>query len=130
MDRKRNLKNIMKYIILNIFILSIIYILYIKNIRICLIYNLFKIPGSGCGLTTSVMCLIKGDILKSLQYNIMTIPLIIIYTVCSCWYIVDMIRNKQTLKEIVNKNKKKIIVISIIIFVISFIRNITNPLLY
>ena len=126
--RKKN--DLIKYIILNILILSIIYLSYINNFRICLTYNLFKIPCSGCGLTTSVMCLIKGDILKSLQYNIMTIPLIIIYTVCSCWYIVDMIRNKTTLNEFVYKNKSKLIFICIIIFIIVSIRNITNPLLY
>ena len=122
--------NIIKYIIINIFVLIIIYLFYLANIRICLIYNLFKIPCPGCGLTTSVMYLLKGDFLSSLQYNIITIPLIVIYIICSCWYIIDMLSDKQTLKKVISENNKKIIVVSIIIFIISFIKNLTNPLLY
>ena len=122
--------NIIKYIIVNIFILIIIYLFYLSNIRICLIYNLFKIPCPGCGLTSSVMCLLKGDFLSSLQYNIITIPLIFIYLICSCWYIVDTLNNKQTLKLILNKNKSLIIVLSILLFIISFVKNLNNPLLY
>ena len=122
--------NIIKYIIINIFVLIIIYLFYLANIRICLIYNLFKIPCPGCGLTTSVMYLLKGDFLSSLQYNIITIPLIFIYLICSCWYIVDTLNNKQTLKLILNKNKSLIIVLSILLFIISFVKNLNNPLLY
>ena len=130
MKIKSNFISISKYIIFNIILMIIIYLAYLMKIRICLIYNLFKIPCPGCGLTNSIIYLAKGDILKSLQYNILTIPLIIIYTLCSCWYIFDMIRNKQSLKEITSKNKTKIIIISAIMCIISLIKNITNPLLY
>lgn len=130
METKSKFKNITTYIMVNIFILIIIYVLYLKNIRICLIYNLFKIPCPGCGLTSSVMSLLHGDILKSLQYNIITIPLIIGYTICSIWYIVDNIRGKNSLMELVNKNKVKLIMVSVIIFIISLMKNLTNPLLY
>lgn len=122
--------DLIKYIILNILILSIIYLSYINNFRICLTYNLFKIPCPGCGLTTSLVSLLHGDILKSLQYNILTIPLIITYAFFSFWYILDLIRNKTTLNEFFYKNKSKLIFICIIIFIIVSIRNITNPLLY
>lgn len=122
--------NIIKYIIINIFVLIIIYLFYLANIRICLIYNLFKIPCPGCGLTTSVMYLLKGDFLSSLQYNIITIPLIVIYLICSCWYIIDILKNKQTLKLIINKNKSLIIIVCLLLFIISFLKNLNNPLLY
>ena len=122
--------DLIKYIIINIFILIIIYLFYIANIRICLVYNLLKIPCPGCGLTTSVMYLIKGDILGSLQYNIITIPLILIYIIGNGWYIIDLIKNKQTLNQFINKNKILIIVVSVILFIISGVSNIANPLLY
>ena len=121
---------LIKYIIINISLLIIIYLLYLYNIRICLIYNIFKIPCPGCGLTSSVMHLIKGDILGSLQYNIITIPLIINYTIFSFWYISDIIKNKQTLNGFFNKNKRLIMITSILIFIISSIKNLNNPLLY
>lgn len=121
---------LIKYIIINISLLIIIYLLYLYNIRICLIYNIFKIPCPGCGLTSSVMHLIKGDILGSLQYNIITIPLIINYTIFSFWYISDIIKNKQTLNGFFNKNKRLIMTTSILIFIISSIKNLNNPLLY
>ena len=130
MKIKNSFINILKYILFNILLLYIIYLAYLINIRICLIYKLFKIPCPGCGLTNSVIYLINGNILKSLQYNIITIPLIVIYIICSCWYIIDMLSDKQTLKKVISENNKKIIVVSIIIFIISFIKNLTNPLLY
>lgn len=104
--------------------------IYFNNFRICLTYNLFRIPCPGYGLTTSLVSLLHGNILKSLQYNVLTITLIITYTFFSFWYILDLIRNKTTLNECVYKNKSKLIFICIIIFIIVSIINITNPLLY
>ena len=125
-----NRKKIFKYIILNIIILSIIYFSNFLDFRICPVYNLFKIPCPGCGLTTSLKFLLKGDIYKSLQYNLLTIPLISIYSICSLLYIYDLKENKNTLKNIVINNKKYIFIFIIIIFFIVITRNITNPLLY
>lgn len=130
MKLKKSHIEVVKYIIINIFLLIIIYLLYLNNIRICLIYNLFKIPCPGCGLTSSVICLLKGDIIKSLQYNIITIPLMITYSVISIWYIIDKIKGKSTLKKKVEENRKKLIIVSLIILCISYIKNIMNPFLY
>ncbi len=130
MKLKRSHIEVVKYIIINIFLLIIIYLLYLNNIRICLIYNLFKIPCPGCGLTSSVIYLLKGDIIKSLQYNIITIPLMITYSVISIWYIIDKIKGKSTLKKKVEENRKKLIIVSLIILCISYIKNIMNPFLY
>ena len=126
MQINKNIVKAVKYIIVNILILAIIYLLYITHIRICPIYNLLKMPCPGCGLTTSVIYLLKGNIIMSLRYNIITIPLIVIYLICAFGYII----NKKSLKESINKHKNKIIVFSIIIFIISLIINLTNPLLY
>ncbi len=122
--------NLIKYIIANIFILVIIYLLYLKKIRICPIYNLFKVPCPGCGITTSLVYLLKGDILASIQYNIITIPLIITYTMFSMWYFLDIITNKNTLKKWVNKRRNLLIIFCIGIFIITLTRNLTNPILY
>lgn len=127
---RKRIMNIIKYIILNILLLSIIYLLYLKNIRICLIYNLFKIPCPGCGLTTSLMYLLEGNILESFKYNILTIPIMFAYAFFGIWYIIDELKQKSTFKEFIKKHKNKIIIISVILFVISLLKNIFNPLLY
>lgn len=125
---KKNI--IIKYIITNILLLVIIYLLYHFQKRICLIYNLFRIPCPGCGLTRSVNYLIHGDIKMSLKYNIITIPLSIVYSVYLIWYLIDIIRNKDSLIIFIKKNKKIILVIVVIIVVISELINLNNPLLY
>lgn len=130
MRTKNNFKDLLIYIMINIFILGIIYYFYVSDIRICLIYNLFGIPCAGCGLTNSLIYLLRGDLLKSLQYNVITIPLIIIYVIINLWYIIDIVRDTTSLKDTINVNKKKLIIICIIVFVLISLRNITNPLLY
>ena len=98
--------------------------------RVCLIYNIFKIPCPGCGLTRSIFYLFNKDIQMSLKYNILTIPLILLYTINSIWYLIDCIRNKNTLKRFIEKYKKHIIIVAIVLFSISLIKNLNNSLLY
>ncbi len=66
----------------------------------------------------------------SLKYNLMTIPLIMIYTTYSICYLVDLIKNRNVLNDFINKNKNIIILLAIIIVIVSTIRNLNNPLLY
>ena len=114
-----------------IFVYLLLYIYFICfGKRVCLIYNIFKIPCSGCGLTRSIFYLFNKDIQMSLKYNILTIPLILLYTINSIWYLIDCIRNKNTLKRFIEKYKKHIIIVAIILFSISLIKNLNNSLLY
>lgn len=125
-----NINKIIKYITVNILLLAIMCLCYYFQIRICLTYNIFKIPCPGCGLTRSINYLINGNILMSLKYNIITIPLIIGYTLYSIYYIKDIIKNQNTLAKLIDKNKTIIIIICVIIVIISEFKNLHNPLLY
>lgn len=115
-----------------IFNILISYYLFIriKNIRICPFFYLFNIPCIGCGLTRSFKYLLKLDIIKSISYNILTIPIIIILLLTLILSIYEEITKKNIIDNLLIKYQKQIIIISIIIFVITFIININNPLLY
>lgn len=123
-------KKIVKYITINILIFVVICLLYKYNKKICLVYNIFKIPCPGCGLTRAIFTLAKGDIKESIKYNIIAIPLIIFYVLYNLIYILDIIQNKNRLDKWINKYKKILIFVTIIITIISEIKNILNPLLY
>lgn len=108
-------------------IFIIILICFIFGIRICPFYYLFKIPCPGCGLTRSIVCLLKFDIISSIKYNFMGIILTILFII----YIIFLLLGKQViLKNFINKNKKILIIISIILVIIVEIVNINNSLLY
>lgn len=66
----------------------------------------------------------------SIKYNIIAIPLTVVYLIYSLWYVIDIIKHKNTLINFIEKYKKIIIALSIIIFFISLIKNLNNPLLY
>lgn len=123
-------KKIIKYITINILIFVVICLLYKYNKKICLVYNIFKIPCPGCGLTRAIFTLANGDIKESIKYNIIAIPLIIFYILYNLIYILDIIQNKNRLDKWINKYKKILIFMTIIITIISEIKNILNPLLY
>lgn len=117
-----------KWLILDILILGVLsLILSIFNIRICPFYRIFKVPCPGCGLTRGFIALFNLDILKSLSYNILCIPILISF----CIYLLFIIFNKENLLIAwLNKYKKLLIIVCSFILIIVFIINYNNPLLY
>lgn len=96
------------------------------NIRACPIFILFKIPCPGCGLTRAVDLILRGQIVASLEYNILPIPLFIAIITYTLFYLF----NKELLQKLIKRYSKLIITLSIIITMIVWIININNPLLY
>lgn len=108
----------------------IIYLFYIKNIRFCLVYNLFHIPCAGCGLTRSIISLFQLDVINSIRYNMLGIPIVAIFVICNIWYLMDIITKRNTLETFMQKHIKEIITVTILFFLISTYKNIFNQLLY
>ena len=117
-----------KALILDIIVLlGLSFILSYFDIRVCPFFSLLHIPCPGCGLTRSIISFVKLDIINSLKYNILGIPFVIF----SFIYTLAFLFKKDTLiDEFLEKNKKIIIILCIILFVIVEILNINNPLLY
>lgn len=114
--------------ILELILLGAVSILFfIINIRICPFYYLFKIPCPGCGLTRGLINIMKLDFITAMQYNILSIPLVILILIFA---VLKIIKKEVYLTNIIKNNKKIIIVITIIITIVSFVININNPLLY
>lgn len=114
--------------LLTIFIVLLIaIILNIFDIKLCPIFNIFKIPCPGCGMTQSFVLLLKGKVIESLSYNILTIPIVL----SSVFYVIMVFIDKEKLVEdFMIKHKKAFIIISIIVTLIVWIININNPKLY
>ena len=129
--KENKMKNqIIEKISINVFILMLIILTYKLNIQICIINKLFSIPCPCCGITRSFIYLLKGEIAMSLKYNILTIPLLIFYSIYMFFYIRDIIKKENIVNTAITKYKVHIIVIGIILLIISSIKNIFNPLLY
>lgn len=66
-----------KNFVILLLLFGTIFVLNVFNIRICPIFNIFHIPCPGCGMTRALILILKGDIVESFKYNILTFPLLI-----------------------------------------------------
>lgn len=116
-----------KGIFLDLIILGTISIIFnLLDIRVCPFFNLFNIPCPGCGLTRSVLSLLKFDIKSSLKYNFLGI----IFFIGFIFYLIAHFFGKTNLFNNFLENKKIVIMISILLLIIVEIINLNNQLLY
>ena len=113
------MKYLKNFIFINLIVLFFVILSSLFNFRICLIYNIFKIPCPGCGISRAFILFFKGDFLGSLQYNMLLPIILILYLIIIVWNIID-----YKLKKI------PIIILFSILTIIQWVININNPLLY
>lgn len=102
-------------------------ILSMLNIRVCPFYFVFKKPCPACGLTRAFIELSKFNISKSLEYNILAIPILLFFLV----YLIFVVFKKEDLvSDFLNKHKLPIIIFAVLLLIFVLFRNLNNPLLY
>ena len=88
-------------------------------------YLHFACPG--CGLTRSIRALLNLNLLESIKYNILGIPLVISIIIISLFLIKDIINNTNNVEKKVYKFfEKKYKIILIILVIITIINNING----
>ena len=89
-------------------------------------YLHFACPG--CGLTRSIRTLLNFNLIDSIKYNLLGIPLVISIIIISMFLIKDIINNTNKVEKkvytIFEKNYKIILIILVIITIINNINGV------
>lgn len=124
------MKNIKEIVKVHIALLIIVGVSSLLGCRICVFYNLFKIPCCGCGITRGIQEVLKGNIIGAIRYNYLSIVIVVGYIITLIWSIIDIVNKSNSLENFIKKHKNLIIIITVILVIIAWIININNPLLY
>lgn len=93
----------------------------------CPFKEFLGIDCPGCGLTRSLKALLHFNIISSIKYNILGLPIFFISIISLVWLVKDFINNKYTfLPKIYKIARKYYIIIFFILIITMIINNINN----
>lgn len=110
-----------------ILLLSLVVFLFIFIYLIpyeCPFLKYFHIACPGCGLTRSFLAILHLDLIASLKYNLLGIPLFLLCIILICTLCIDIIQKKDYFLTIFHFLEKHSILLLIIILINMFINNI------
>lgn len=108
-------------------IAGITLILSLFGMRICPFFRLFKFPCPGCGLTRATKAFLTGHLTESIDYNPLACILFFTFTF---YFLMVLFGNKKRTDAFLQKNKKMVYVIALLLTISIWIINIKNSLLY
>ena len=99
----------------------------------CLFKHVTNVPCPSCGSTRSVLSLLKGDFIGSLNLNPLGVMVLLIMIITPLWIISDYVFKKEGLYLFFKKieetfNKKKVAIPAIMIILLNWIWNINKRL--
>ncbi len=65
---------------------------------VCIFYHTTGIPCPSCGVTRSLLLLFQAECRAAWDLNPLGIPMALGLLVIPCWIVVDMIRNRESLR--------------------------------
>jgi len=122
-----NNKRLNIYIIIYLIFFALILLFLVFNSKIpCAFKNIFNIPCPFCGLTRSFREIFKLNIPKAIYYNILSIPLLILFIYSIIVIIKDFIKKENKFFDIISNLFSKYLFIIIILIIIAWILNIIH----
>jgi len=98
-------------------------ILLIGNVP-CLFKTILKIQCPGCGMTRALKLILKGQLIASFNYNILTLPLVIILIILCILAMIDIIKKTNLFSKFIDTILGKYYYIVILLLLLSLIINI------
>jgi hypothetical protein len=92
----------------------------------CVFKRILHIACPGCGLTRSLKSIFSLDLMSSIKYNILGIPIFIFGIIAMIIALRDFIKNEDTLMPIIYRNIKKYYKLVFILLTITMIINNIN----
>ena len=92
--------------------------LLLSKIITCPFKNIFHIPCPFCGMTRAYKAFLKLDFKKAMHYNILFLPIVIIFIILNSIFIYEILKNKKIVYLKINKKKGIVIIIIMIISMI------------
>ena len=99
----------------------------------CLFKHVTNVPCPSCGSTRSVISLLKGNFIGSLNLNPLGVIVLLIMIITPLWIISDHLFKKESLFHFYKRfeetfNKKKVAIPAIIVILLNWIWNINKGL--
>ena len=117
-----------------VFVLLVILIINFLNIRVCAFYNIFGIPCPACGMTRAFNRIFMLKVKESFDYNLLGVPLFIIINSYLIINFYSIIKNTDQIniyfEDFFQKYRTALIIVSAVVVILNWIRNLYNPLLY
>lgn len=92
----------------------------------CIFKRIFKIICPGCGLTRSFRAILSLDLISSIRYNILGIPLFILFIIFIVMFIKDIILNEDKALKLIYKILSKYYILILFVLGITMIINNIN----
>lgn len=121
------MRRVINLIILTIIIIFVLLVVSGTIHYSCIFKNIFGICCPGCGLTRSFRCILNFDLMGSIKYNILGIPLFICFIVSCIMLIFDIIKNSDnSIKMLMWIFKRYYLIIIFILITTMIINNING----
>lgn len=120
------MKRIKSLFIIFSFVILFVVFYFLKFEWLCPFKKYLGIRCPGCGLTRSILALLNFDLISSIKYNILGIPLVIIVIISTVLLIKDFVKNEDKFITLFYKVMNKYWIILLIIVAITMIINNVN----